>query len=274
MPQGFEEFIRKALFHELSPMEHKAHPSLDLLLEGLSGDLAPDMRSRLAAHLATCPQCFDRWRKLGELLEEEERVLETKAKTASLPELLRQREGAKHINKVRSWLGSITAPFRLRPALAFSAAALAALLVVLGVTIPALKGANARLSSLTQEVVSLKEEIASLSAGFAIPSHIPSPPSREELGRLVKEAQGIDDPWQRSLFLASRLSSFGITIPASLDLKSTRTYTVKPHDTWETIAERELGDKALWTILYLLNVKEVPKGELSPGQEIRIPEKR
>jgi len=270
----FRSFVEKVISYELSPQDHKSHPSLELLLDGLSGDLAPDMRSRLAAHLATCPQCLARWRELKESMRKEQRLLETRARPVSLPELLRRREEARLSNKVRSWLAPVFAPFRQRPALAFVAATFALLFVILGVTFPLLKGASDRLSSLTREVASLRAELASLSQGFGIPSGIALSPSGEELTRLVEEAERVNDPWQRSLLVASFLDSYGIKVPPDLDLRRTRTYTVRPRDTWEAIAERELGDKALWTILYLLNVKEVPEGELSPGQEIKIPERR
>lgn len=271
---SFRNFIEKVISYELSPRAHQSHASLELLLDGLSGDLAPDARSRLAAHLATCPQCLSRWRELKELLKGEQRALETKAELVSLPQLLRDRETAKLTNRVRAWFTPTVSPFRLRPALAFATATLVLVLAVFGVTYPLLKGASGRISSLTKEVASLREEIKYLTQGVGIPSTVATVPSREEVVALLEEAAKVADPWQRSLIIASFLSSHGIEVPPYLDWTRTKPYKVRPGDTWEKIAEEELGDRAMWVILYLLNVKDVPQGELSPGREIRIPERR
>jgi len=94
----------------------------------------------------------------------------------------------------------------------------------------------------------------------------------EDLLKLVNSVQGISDPWQRSLIIASSLSSHGVRIPEGVGWDNLSSYTVQPGDTWERISDHELSDSSLWPLLFLLNAeRSLPDGTPSPGEKILLP---
>jgi hypothetical protein len=266
MPDNFEQFVDRTIAHELSAREHSYHPALSLFLDDLAGDLSPTVRSQLHAHLATCPQCLEKWRALEQALKEEQSVLEEKTKTLAMPEILSQIRKEKRFSRISAWL--LHRSPLLRPALALVPVAL--FLVFLGVTLPMLHQSNARIVALTEEVKQLRDEISSITSEIAfIPSVSKISPSWEEIKELAFSAQQMDDPWVRAVFVASYFSAHGWRLPKELDWSRLRAYQVKPGDSWESIAERELGDETLGPVLYLVNGAR----DLVPGKAIVVPEK-
>ena len=266
MPENFEQFVDRTIAYELSAKEHPHHPALSLFLDDLAGDLPPTVRSQLHAHLATCPQCLERWRALEEALKEEQSILEEKAEILAMPEILSQRQKEKAFARLRARFFA-QKPL-LHPFLALVPVAL--FLVFLGVTLPVLHRSNARIAALTEEVKQLRDDISSLTSGISfVPSVTKISPSWEEIKELVSSAQQIDDPWVRAVFVAAYFSGHDWRLPKELDWSRLWVYQVKPGDSWESIAERELGDKILGPVLYLVNGAR----ELVPGKAIMVPEK-
>jgi HAMP domain-containing protein len=272
---GFDEFVQKAVTHEVSAIPHNQHPSLDIFLDAWGGELAKDVQSSFTAHLATCPVCRDRWRTLKKTLKSEQQMLEVKARVPSLNELVRQRRGVRGA-RVREWIRSLWPAQSLRPALA---AAVVSVAITLAVVIPLLQGpvvaTSERLAVLTHEVETLQGQVGLLAqGGITIPANI-APTSEitlDDLSQLASNVREITDPWQRSLIIAAFLSSHGITAPRDLDWFNLSSYTIQPDDTWQTIALRKFGNPNLWPLIWVLNAeKDFPNEALPAGAKILLP---
>ena len=281
---AFERLAKRLVRFETSPIAHETHPGLDTLLDDLAGELAPDARPRLAAHLATCLSCQERLAHLRATLCREEQLLTTKSREPDLVRALARRGGhpARRERRATEWIARFLGEFALRPALAAAAAAATAAVVVLAIAVPLLRApqlaASSRIAVLTREVESLEKQVSMLSAfqwtyqsGFPVSQGI----GVEELRALVEQTRPISDPWQRALFVTSFLQRNGLGVPSAVNLAQVDTYTVRAGDTWETLATEKLGAPGFWPILWLLNAETIPASEqLSPGESLLVPMKR
>jgi len=278
--EDFNAFMLDAVAHETAPIEYEHHPPLDVFFNSLAEELAPNAQSEFTAHVATCPQCQARWQSLNEALQSEREALSSKEQVPDFAEVARQR------SEKASWTRRAhDATMALLPKREFGSiwvtamASVTAVIIALAVTVPALWGPGAAvyesLAALTNEVETLQgqvgklaQEVTTIPANFA-PS---SAPSMEDLLKLVNSVQGISDPWQRSLIIASSLSSHGVRIPEGVGWDNLSSYTVQPGDTWERISDHELSDSSLWPLLFLLNAeRSLPDGTPSPGEKILLP---
>lgn len=69
------------------------------------------------------------------------------------------------------------------------------------------------------------------------------------------------------------LRRYGVPLDApALAFASATVYVAEPGDTWELVAERTLGDAALWPIVVLLNLELTSDGAFVPaGTYVRVP---
>jgi hypothetical protein len=93
---------------------------------------------------------------------------------------------------------------------------------------------------------------------------------------LVRALHAFDGypPSRAAAYTIGLLREYGI--PLSSDVLAFRAATVvvtEPGDTWESVAERALGDPALWPMVVLLNMEKTESGEfVPPGTYLRVPQ--
>jgi len=71
----FEESILKALARDVRPLTKISHPTLETLLDHMTGDLSPVDREAVEAHCLVCPECGERLRALAVQLQTAEAQL-------------------------------------------------------------------------------------------------------------------------------------------------------------------------------------------------------
>ncbi len=260
----FEAHIERLVGREAEPRKHSKHPDLGVMLAALGGELTPEVRGKFTAHIATCSPCAARWRELAGLLEGEESSLAQQARVPSFGELVRQQSlGQKEAlgQRLSAWVKTLAPRPALRPAFSYAATAVTAVAVTLAVAVPLLRGPATPDDGLLAITKEDSDVLISVPSGVLKPIDVGS----QELTVLIKEMREIDDPWQKSLYLAGELSRYGIFIPDELDLTKLELYAVQDGDTWAGIAGRELGERDLWPLLVLLNAERVDPDRLDPG---------
>lgn len=278
MFRDFEEFVKHATARELTPMQHAQHPELELMLAYLAGDLSSYTRSKLTAHLATCPHCQHRWERLLTTLNQELEVLRRLSPAPSLaqprPDQVRLRSWYKNWWKSKRTTLTFPAP---GPALARAGAVMFGMALMLGVTAALVLRANYstanRLASLTREIEDLKIQLAlgqSISADISVPVLTP-----EEMAQLVAQVSEFPDPWLKALAVTNFLNARGLYLPWEIDWSELIEHRVQPGETWQSLADTYLGTPALWPIIYLLNAERGGPESLPPaGEVIVIPAKK
>lgn len=271
----FEAHINRMLRQEREPTEHSGHPDPAEMLEALGGDLPDDRRAQLVAHVTSCPPCAKRWNELSRLVEEEVASLERRARVPSLQQLVREqhkvspRAGIRE--RVAAWWTTLFPQPVLRPALAYAATAVTAVVITLLVATPFIRQPGVQPDDLLAFTKSADEN----DVWVSIPGVTVKPITvgTEELRAIVDVAEGIDAAWQRTLYVTGELERYGVRIPDSLDLATTTAYVVREDDTWRSIAEETLGEVELWPLLFLLNADRLPTDdEPEPGTELAIPD--
>lgn len=275
----FEVFMQRIVAHETSSIDHEHHPTMDLFLDEMAGELAPEVHAHFVAHLATCPECRTQRQTLTKTFKEEEETLHAHARVSSFVDLVRQRRAQPRLGaRASEWLRALWPAQALKPALAV----IATIALTLAVAIPLLRGpmvtTSERLSGLTREVETLQSKLDWLArGGIGIPANMiaPKKTTLDELAQLVSNVREIADPWQQALIIAEFLSSRGIVIPRELDWRDLTSYTVQPGDDWESISLRELGNPYLWPLIWLLNAEQnFPHEALPVGERLLLPTPR
>ena len=238
------DFFSKTIDHETAPLDHVDHPDIDLLFSSLQGDLAPDVRSALSAHLATCPACRARYHELETRLGDAAETHDARTRVPALDEYVHEHSASR--TPIAEWIRSLFEP-RSYVLVAASAAAVA---LVLAIAIPLVRGPSLRTSSqielLNNRISDLQGQLTSLSGlSNGIPNQSPV-----GSGLVVSDLTRFD--WERPT-----------------------PYAVQPGDNWEGIAERELGDADLWPLVWLLN-REIGTPDTAPpvGATINLPAQR
>ena len=238
--------LEQAVQHDTQPREHTVHPDLARLFAALSDEMPGEERSVLSAHLATCSDCRERWDGLATLLSDEQQVLDQRVRTASLDVVVRNRMPETLWGRLRtSWKTFVAAPTG-NPMFAAAAASVVAVGIALAVALPLLQ----------PPVRTTADQVGVLVARV------------EHLQRQVESlAQG-------SISIPAGIASSQVTheVLARFDWQSLRPYVVRPLEDWETISETELGDAALWPLLWLLNGAAVdPDNGLTSGKTVVLP---
>ncbi|MEW5825426.1 MAG: zf-HC2 domain-containing protein [Candidatus Bipolaricaulota bacterium] len=235
MSHLFEDELLKALEGEVAAQRG---PHLD---EGeigrwLRGRVSGREAEALAQHLAACHACRGR---LNEAREPETEM--AAARRLAIPRTARRR----------------VAPLRV---LGFAGALLgvAAVLISLGHTHGVPSGAALPAGARAVEAPGAAEEAAPLTpAAFA------------------REAATFSEypAFRAAAYTIGLLRKYGVPLEApSLAFRSATIYIAEPGDTWERVAERALGDPALWPIVLLLNLDLSPDGAfVPPGTYLRVP---
>jgi nucleoid-associated protein YgaU len=239
--EGSEGFI-KMLSHEVAPTQHEEHPGLDALLDLSAGDVSARARSSLASHVATCETCRERWARLNVHLRDEEATLRSRARVPGFSEYVEQ-----HLaREPRSAPSGVLRVFAAKPVLALAASA-AVIALTLGISIPLVRSPAERTS---QQVTLLTDEVQRLRNEMTLPSM--------SANTMVNTMSAERDLWADDL--------------ASWDWDHPRLYIVSNGDTWQTVAEKELGDRRFWSLLWLYN-REVAPADAAPksGTTIRLP---
>lgn len=230
----FAELIAR----EVSPLEHQEHPDLEKLFDLSSQDVSSETRAELVGHLATCEACRGRWKKLQAHLHDEEAVLRSRVRVPSFAQYIGERSARRRT--VPAWTRQL---FESKPYMVLAASA-ATLVLTLGVSIPLLRGpAVRRVAELSGEVQQLRNQIAS------------SPSTGNTIGNGLGASRGIT---------AQDLTT--------LNWENPRAYVVKAGEDWQEIAQTELGDEQLWSLLWLYN-RETAPADAPPkaGTTIRLP---
>lgn len=217
-----EGFFLRTIQHEGAPMSHQHHPSLEMLFDALDEAAPLEARSRVSAHLANCEPCRARWKRLKGRLVDEYQVLKDGSHVLDFDALVSQRAASRV--GWREWLRSL---FVTRT-IVVAAAAAAALVLAAAIAIPWIRPSALRTSEqievLTNEIEMLRNQVdAFTSVGSVIPNN----------GFLILGIQAKD-------LLA-------------YDWENLQIYDVQPGDTWESIADEQLGDVMLWPLIWLLN---------------------
>ncbi len=238
---GGSSFFERVFARETSPIEHEHHPDLDLLFASLEDELAPELRSRLSAHLATCEPCRARWKRLTNHLQDASRIHESRSRVPSLDTYVGER--ASRRPPLADWVRAIVGT-RTYVVVAASAAALA---LTLAVTIPLVRAPAVRTS---EQIQDLGGRIAALQDQL------------EDLSQISDNVlnQGFVSP--------------GIVVAdiERFDWDTLTSYNVQTGDNWEGIAERLLGSADLWPLVWLLNRDVGPPGAPPPpGSTIQLP---
>lgn len=245
--EGFNAFVQKVVTREVSAIPHDQHPSLDIFLDELAGELAEDARSRFAAHLATCPECQARWKTLKKTLQEEQVILESRARVPNLVELVQKRQPIGVGSQLRDWVYSLVHTPVLKPALALATTSLVAVAITLAVAIPLLRGpavsTSEHLIALTSEVETLRNQVGALTNVWS------SFPNNVVLAHEVTPEELLRYDWE-----------------------NLHPYTIQPGDQWTSIAAAELGNSDLWPLVWLMNAEAAKPGEPPPeGEQILLP---
>jgi len=237
-------FFSKTIEGEATPIDHVDHPDLTLMFSSLEGDLAPDVRSALAAHLATCTTCHARYRELERRLQDAAEAHDARARVPSFDAYVHEQSGTR--TTMSEWIRSLLEP---RPYVLVAASA-AALALVLAVAIPLVRGPSLRTSG---QIELLNNRISDL---------------QSQLISLADLNHGI--PNQSSVGNALVVSDL-----TRLDWERPAPYAVQPGDNWEGIAERELGDADLWPLVWLLN-RDIGTPDVAPpvGATLELPTPR
>jgi len=230
----FAELIAR----EVSPLEHEEHPGLEKLFDLSSQDVSLETRAELVGHLATCEACRGRWKKLQSHLHDEEAVLRSRARIPSFAQYIGERSERRR--SVPAWTRQL---FESKPYMVLAASA-ATLVLTLGVSIPLFRGpALLRVAELSEEVQQLRNQVAT-------------------------------SPWTGNTMSNGLGTSSGITAQdlTTLNWENPRAYVVKAGEGWQEIAQNELGDEQLWSLLWLYN-REVVPADASPkaGTTIHLP---
>lgn len=278
----FEELTKRVVHMETAPTAHRTHPGLDCLLDSMAGELASDSRARLAAHLATCPDCRQRLAHVREKIRRQEENLARRIREPELASALANRRGEVVAHEERaseSWAQRLVRSLELHPVRGVAVAAVATAMVVLAVAVPLLRipqgGPSSRIASLSGEVENLKLQVSVLNSregtnqsSYAFPQQV----TVEDMKALLDQARSINDEWRRALLLSSFLESKGLRLPGTATVDRVEAYTAQAGDTWESVAKEKLGDPSLWPILWLLNAEEASsQSELSPGKSLIVP---
>ena len=268
MKNDFEQKITEVFRRDTALVEHTSHPDAATLLAYIGGDMPPERRARLAAHLATCPSCQERRLELTELVKAEVAQLSSQCQLKPFTELAKNRRGV--IATLRKWLPQPR--WQLRPlylALVSTGAAVAlALALIFSLSVN--KATLQRLESLEEKLTGLENQIT---LGFGIPSQFgKQPPTAQELQTLLDRTATIEDPWQVALVVGTFLNEHGILLDERIDWTELTAYIVQPGDTWESVAQKVLKDSSLWPLLCVVNagLKDPTEG-LSPGETILVP---
>ena len=98
-------FFFKTFAAEAAPIEHEAHPDLDLLYASLQGDIAPDVQSKLSGHLATCEACRLRWKTLQRHMQDATEVHGARSRVPTLDAYVADRTAPQ--TTLADWLHSL-----------------------------------------------------------------------------------------------------------------------------------------------------------------------
>ena len=91
----------------------------------------------------------------------------------------------------------------------------------------------------------------------------------------VQAVHGFDGypPSRAAAYTIGLLRQYGVPLSSSAIAFSAATvYVTEPGDTWESVAAKTLGDRALWPIVVLLNLELTKDGEfVPPSTYLRVP---
>jgi len=232
---GDDFFVRTARA-ETAPRHYDAHPAEQELLALAGGDIPNDRRSELHAHLATCEECHMRWKRIHAYLQKEAVALDQRSVAPSLASTIRKRSVLE--SRELPWWRALWQP----RAIVTVASAAAVVALTLGFGIPALQNSSQRtaehIAALSSEIQILRNQVqwsGMISNGAIVP-------------RITEELLNRYD-WDDSI-----------------------TYRVEPGDTWQSIAEAELGDESLWPLVWFMNRDVGAAGDEIPvGTDLLIP---
>jgi hypothetical protein len=280
--EPFEAMTARIARREVAEVSYREHPTLEMLLGLLDGNASAEPRDTCAAHLALCPACRSKLENVQGSLSTEMRRLKDSPALGTLPAFLVERHGVRRANALGEVLGQAAVRLRrlLQPlpaAVLATSVALIAAICVLGP--PAYRewkaGARLPVRSAGESGVQVKE--------FVLVGVMPQDLSAarpESLVQAIDAVAGSDDVRAAATFGRAAATILGLLRSAgaplehpSVTFKGIRSYTVQPGDTWESIAQQELEDAALWSLVLLLNRAATDKtGEPPvPGMMIALP---
>ena len=273
---------------------------MSVLLGMLTGNLSPEIQEQASVHLALCKHCAERFGELGQRLQEEQEMIVSSVKFATLPAFM----AAQPSRRMRRWIDqSLKGFFRprrqIRVAYAWVATVLVAAAISLGVLIPRVVNLQqvaydstiqadyyaARLEDSNAERARLEEKASLLvqqEEGFAARVDALKHQLLEkdsEIVQLQEEIAFLDVPiaeYRMPLRAAVTLPEAITVSPEEvLDAyKNAVLHRVEAGDSWESLALQYLGDASLWPILILMNRDHVEKyrDEFPPlGTLLRVP---
>ena len=102
----------------------------------------------------------------------------------------------------------------------------------------------------------------------------PDPLPEDAIGLMAEIGTYSEYPLERAIaYSIGLLHRMDVPLGAdSMSFETASVYVVRSGDTWESVADRLLGDGRLWPILALLNPAEARLGELLTDHVLRVPE--
>jgi nucleoid-associated protein YgaU len=265
---GFENLILDTLKEELTPARFQMHPSTDTLLSLLAGELPWTMQQRLFAHLALCSHCQERYARLQQCLEEEQKSIVASIPLgafssffATLPSSCRKK--GCFVHAIRKRLCG------RKPALAGLTIAIAVVGTCLALLLPpALQHWRGEPQPPLAGGAMVARGTPISNAGWE--NHPDLTP--ESFVQRLEEMKDYE-PWRAIAFTIGYLHAEGVPLgDDSLAFKHQTTYVVREGDTWGAVAQQALGNEELWPIIILLNHDRTVNGEIPPpGTILRVP---
>ena len=257
----FESMLFETLSYETTPMGGRCTYSAEMFIASLAGELNQSEEDRLSAHLLVCLDCAKEYARLERSLWQDEEKLFAQARVPSLAEQATREK--------RSWnlLASVF-PIGQYGTRSLFALATAALVIALAVIIPLhyLPGRAPAIITADEQMVPKGDSTIA--------------PTTEVVAELTPESlvdkldsMACYEPWRATAFVIGYLRSSGVPLDsATLAFDHQTTYTTVESDTWQTVAEKTLGDASLWPIIVLLNHNRTQHGEFPPaGTMLRVP---
>jgi hypothetical protein len=277
---------------------------MSVLLGMLTGNLSPEVQEQASVHLALCKHCAERFGELGQRLQEEQEMIVSSLKFATLPAFM----AAQPSRRMRKWINqSLKGFFRprrqIRVAYAWVATVLVAAAISLGVLIPRVVNLQqvaydstiqadyyaARLEDSNAERARLEEKASLLvqqEEGFAARVDALEHQLLEkdsEIVQLQEEIAFLDGPAAQASLHEPFAVYYEMALPEAITVspgevldayKNAVLHRVVAGDSWKSLALQYLGDASLWPILILMNRDHIEKYRDEfppPGTLLRVP---
>ncbi len=272
---SFEKTVGRIVQGEVEPVPYSGHIPLGVVLGLVERSLSTETEQATAAHLALCPTCRRRLQTITQGLEAQAHSLERVAEVGTLPRFIAARQFRRPrvwvsaaLQQVGAWLNSLYRP--LPAAVLVTSAALVAAICILAP--PAFREWSRANTAETRPT-----DVSSLQVKETpVPEYVSQPLSAATPQALVATIDSLSGYpyWRAAATILGLLRSAGVPLDhPSVAFEHARAYVVRPGDTWESIAQEELGESALWPLVVLLNRDATVSGEPPAlGRVLRLPE--